>query len=92
MTQEPAPQIVVPPVNLSAQLVPGPDGKPWIQFSIQYGLAAATLVINSETATQLVEIVPKVLTEAATQARRANLGLILPGQVPPAHGLNGGRP
>ncbi len=88
---EPAPpqQITIPPVSVSGGTAQGPDGKAWATINIQYGLAVATLVLHPDTAVELVDIIGKVLTEAAGHARRANLGLILPGQ-PGAPNLNGG--
>lgn len=82
-------QMTVPPVSVSGGTAQGPDGKAWATINIQYGLAVQTLVLQPDTAVELADIIPKVLTEAAGHARRANLGLILPGQ-PDAPHLNGG--
>lgn len=71
--------IVVPELTIVAQPVQGPDGKAWVAFVMSYGFATTNLVLHPDTAEGVAEAVPRLLTEALAQARRANLGLILPG-------------
>lgn len=92
MTEPTPQQITIPPVTVVGGIAQGPDGKAWATINIQYGLAVATLVLQPDTAIELVDIIAEVLTEAAGHARRANLGLILPGQAGAPNLNGGGRP
>ena len=80
-------QVTIPPVTVNAGIAPGPDGKAWPVINIQHGLAVFALVVSPDQAAELAEQIPHLLTEAAAAARRANLGLILPGQAGNGNGL-----
>jgi len=83
------------PLQISGIVVPGPDGSPMPALVFDYKISAHQIVMSVETAELLAEKIGAILAEAATMARRARLGLILPGQVPnlPPMPANGnGRP
>jgi len=83
-------------VSLQVQglTVPGPGGAPVAALIFDYGISAHKILMEPEAADQLAESLPAILREAAAMARRARLGLILPG--PGAVNLspapNGGHP
>jgi hypothetical protein len=79
-------QVTIPGVAVNGGIAPGPDGKAWTAINIQHGLVVFGLVITPDVALQLAEQIPAILLEAAAAARRANLGLILPGQTGNGHG------
>lgn len=80
-------QATIPPVQVNGGVAAGPDGKAWATLHIQHGLIAFAVMVTPDMAVQLAEQIPAILTEAAAAARRANLGLILPGQ--PGNGSAG---
>lgn len=85
MTQ-PEPQSIADAVSLNfgAQPAPGPDGQPWVLVTFALGLAQFQLLLPEPLVTNAIEPLGKQLAEAAANARRMKLGLILPS--------NGGSP
>jgi hypothetical protein len=73
------------PVNIGYGVAPGPDGKPWVVLQITLGLAAYTLTVPERTARELAELIPRQLSAAADDARRARTGLIVPQNGGPAN-------
>lgn len=74
----PSPEEAGVPVNVGYGTTPGPDGKPWVVLQITLGLASYTLTVPERTARELAELIPRQLTAAADDARRARTGLIVP--------------
>jgi hypothetical protein len=74
MTQpEPQPQLVG-----GAQVIPGPDGKHHVALVLQCGPQQTTLVLPPDTAGAFVDQLAHSVRQAAQDARRLNVGLILP--------------
>lgn len=72
-------------------VVPGPDGQPWVVLELRYGLSVHQIVLPESLAEQAGPVLAAKLAEGAAAARRARLGIILPGdQMPP--GSNGSMP
>lgn len=89
------PPMVQPPisvtVNVSAQVVPGPDGTPWVSLDLSEGYTRSSLAMPARDCMALAEMVTSILMQAAAQAghqpavvaaangtRRTPSGLVLP--------------
>ena len=81
-------------VQFGAAPAPGPDGQPWVLVTFALGLAQFQMLLPEPVATNLIQPFAQALTEATANARRAKLGLILPGNgsLPPNLPPNLGRP
>jgi hypothetical protein len=84
MTQPNAPQPTTAPAEepilVFAGPAPLPDGTIIVQIRIVFGLCAFILEVTPERAARFGENVRTITAQAADMARRANLGLIVPGQ------------
>lgn len=88
---EPAPTgPQVPQMLVTTGVAPGPDGRPWVMCNIQYGHSVHILAMPGDLADKLGPVLAEKLAEAASMARRAGLGLILPTPQTPPNGLPGG--
>lgn len=95
MTQ---PDVPTPPepskvaVQVGAAVVPGPDGRPWVQLQLTLGLTMMAMVIPEDLAAELGPLVAKSLADAAGKARLARGGIIVAGngQMPASGPVNGG--
>jgi len=63
------------PVNFESGIQPGPDGQPWVWFTIHVALSQHRVLLPPETARKVAQVLPKVITEGVIAARRAKLGL-----------------
>lgn len=77
---QPAAQVVNLPIDI--RVGPGPDGKPWVLFTVSDTLVTCSFRIPPAAADQLAASVAGALAKAATEARRQNSGLILANAVP----------
>jgi len=66
-------------LRFNAQPTPGPDGKAWVGIVFASGPLIADVRVPDEMADALADTIPAIIHEAAANARRANLGLIIPG-------------
>lgn len=67
--------------NFGSSVVKGRDGKAWVQLHFQMGVLTQLVQLPESNATEFLEVFPAQLHETIIQARRANLGLLLPGNV-----------
>jgi hypothetical protein len=73
-------------LSVTAEPAGGPDGTAWVKLTLHYGLSKHVVLCPAELIDDLAPKLRPVLHEAAANARRANMGLILPGNG------NGGSP
>ena len=66
-------------LHFNAHPTPGPDGKMWVGIVFASGPVIAEVRIQDEMADAVAEAIPGIIRDAAANARRANLGLIIPG-------------
>jgi hypothetical protein len=67
------------PLHFNAHPTPGPDGKMWVGIVFASGNVIAEVRVGDELADAIADGIPAAIHEAAANARRANLGLIIPG-------------
>lgn len=79
-------------VGVGAALVPGADGKPWVQVQIYVGGSLHAFAVPEATCEELGPVMAEKLAEAAAVCRRASMGLIMPDQMPQLPPINGARP
>lgn len=77
---QPAPQTINLPIDI--RVGPGPDGKPWVLFSIADTFITSSFRIPPAAADQLAASIAGHLQKAATEARRQGSGLILANTIP----------
>lgn len=75
-----ATQTVSLPIDI--RVGPGPDGNPWVLFTISDTFITASFRIPPVAADQLAASIAGALTKAAVQARREASGLILTDTIP----------
>ncbi len=85
-SQQVVPEITSLPVQIEGAVVKGPDGRPWVALKLGQGVSSYTLAMPESVATEVGALVQQVITEVSAQARRAKLGLLVPGMRP----ANGG--
>lgn len=78
MTQSQPGPAALPEIAAQAGVVPGPDGTPWVALTFRHGAVQFGLMMPDGLADQMGPIVANLLAEAATQARRQRLGIIIP--------------
>lgn len=87
---QPVPQRTEVQLIAASDVVPGPDGRPWVVLTLRLALSVHQLLLPESLAEQAGALIAAKLTEGAAAARRARLGILLPGdQMPP--GPNGGQ-
>jgi hypothetical protein len=78
MTQpQPEPE-VLPEIAAQAGVAPGPGGVPWVVLTFRHGLAQFGLMMPDDAADRLGPVLATMLAEAASQARRQRLGIVVP--------------
>lgn len=67
------------PLNINTQLVDGPDGKP-ARVGLQFGMGMTAYMVQAdvEQVPGLARLLHTVLMDAYDQAKRAQVGLVIP--------------
>lgn len=74
--QDAPPQVQLP---IDVRVGPGPDGKPWVLFTVADQLLTATVRFPPASADQLAAVISGALMKAATEARRQASPLVVAG-------------
>jgi len=75
--------------NFGSAVVKGPDEKAWVRMHFNYGILSSFIQLPEQLATEFLQAFTAQLHNTCVEARRANLGLLLPGNVqfaPPKNG------
>lgn len=83
MTSEPTTDAPVFQLPIDIRVQPGPDGKHWVCFTVQDQLVTASFRLPPAAADTLASNLSGALMKAATEARRADSGLVLADVIPP---------
>lgn len=68
-------------LNVNFAMVPGPEGKQWIAWQITDGQITITLPpVHPDEMDDFADALSAGLKKAGEETRRANIGLIVPGQ------------
>lgn len=81
-------------VQCAAAVTQGPDGRAVVMVIIASGLGQYQVPVSAETAAQFGDDLRGAIHKAAAEAKRLNLGIVLPGEVPNLGALraSNGRP
>ena len=85
MTSEPISDAPVFALPIDIRVQPGPDGKHWVCFTVQDQFVTASFRLPPAAADQLAAGISGALMKAATEARRADSGIVLADVIPPGH-------
>lgn len=66
-----------PTTSIDWQIMPGPDGKPWVAMSIEQGLTKALFLIYRENIEIWAAQMPKVMRDLVLLLKRAESGLVV---------------
>jgi hypothetical protein len=80
MTDQSTPAAADIHLQVATATIPGPDGAPWVVLELRYGLTVCQLLLPESLAEKAVTVLPEQLRAGVAAAKRARLGLILPGQ------------